>query len=173
MADGQEWRAWLDRHAPGMLLLARQFVPSAADAEDVVQEAFLRFWWARQRGDQFVADPVAYLFGCVKHTAVDWQRGGQRRLRREQALASARAEAAPDEPLLTGPLEQEERRIAIEAALVRLPAPQREVLIMKIWAGLSFPQIAQALGIPSDTAASRYRYAVAKLREQLAGELIP
>ena len=67
-------------------------------------------------------------------------------------------------------LERDERRVAIEAALVRLPQPQREVLVMKIWGGLSFPQIGAALGIPQDTAASRYRYAIAKLREQLAEE---
>jgi len=44
---------------------------------------------------------------------------------------------------------------------------------MKVWAKLTFPQIAAALQIPLDTAASRYRYALAKLREQLAEELIP
>ena len=47
------------------------------------------------------------------------------------------------------------------------------MLVMKIWGGLSFPQIAAALGCSANTAASRYRYALAKLREQLAEELIP
>ena len=42
--------------------------------------------------------------------------------------------------------------------------------MLKIWGGLTFPQIAAALGVPPDTAASRYRYAIAKLREQLAEE---
>jgi RNA polymerase sigma-70 factor (ECF subfamily) len=176
MADGQKWRAWLGRHGPAMLLLARQFVLSAADAEDVVQDAFVRFWRSRERGGddnrEPVSDAVAYLYACVKHAALDHLRGGRRRLRREEAVASARAEMQWDEPLLTGPLEQEERRQLIEAALARLPEPQREVLVLKVWAGLSFPQIARALEIPSDTAASRYRYAVGKLREQLAGELI-
>ena len=181
MAGGEAWQAWLDRHGPGMLLLARQWVAGRADAEDVVQEAFLRFWRARERareGGQFsgagrIGDPVAYLFACVKPAAMDWQRGGRRRGRREEAVALARAEAASDDPLLSGPLEQAERRAAVEAALARLPEPQREVLVLKVWAGLSFPQIAQALGVPTDTAASRYRYALAKLREQLSEELIP
>ena len=44
---------------------------------------------------------------------------------------------------------------------------------MKIWGGLSFPQIAEALRIPANTAASRYRYALAKLGEQLPEESIP
>jgi RNA polymerase sigma-70 factor (ECF subfamily) len=173
MASGEQWQAWLGRHGPGMLLLARQFVASRADAEDVVQEAFLRFWRAREQSDVPVADPVAYLYACVKRSALDWQRGGRRRTRRETSVASGRAEMSRDVPLLSGPLEREERRVAVEAALAQLPEPQREVLVMKVWAGLSFPQIARALDIPLDTAASRYRYALARLREQLAEELIP
>jgi RNA polymerase sigma-70 factor (ECF subfamily) len=143
-----------------------------------VQEAFLRFWRARDRGDRDgatrpIEDPVAYLFACVKRAAMDWQRGGRRRGLRENSVAAARSEASTDAALLGGSLEREERRAAVEAALARLPEPQREVLVLKVWAGLSFPQIGQALGVSPDTAASRYRYGLAKLREQLAEELIP
>ena len=166
---GDEWRAWLGRHGPAMLMLARQWCARRSDAEDVVQEAFLRFWRARDRAD----DPVPYLYACVKRAASDWQLGGHRRARREHAAAGLRPEAGENEPLLAAPLEREERRAAVEAALARLPESQREVLVMKVWAGLTFPQIAGALDIPADTAASRYRYALAKLREALAEELIP
>ena len=167
MIDGSEWSRWLDRHGPAMLLLARQIVPVRADAEDVVQEAFVRVWTSRGRAD----DPVAYLFACVRTAALDWRRSGQRRDRREQAVAN-RSDRV-DMPLFTADVEREERRAAIEAALETLPETQREVLVMKIWAKLTFPQIARALDIPPDTAASRYRYALARLREQLAEELIP
>jgi RNA polymerase sigma-70 factor (ECF subfamily) len=84
-------------------------------------------------------------------------------------LANARAET---EPMLVAPIEQDERRETIEAALRSLPTTQAEVLVMKVWGGLTFPQIAVALGISANTAASRYRYALAKLREQLAAEVI-
>jgi RNA polymerase sigma factor (sigma-70 family) len=177
-AGGEAWQAWLDRHGPGMLLLARQWVTHRADAEDVVQEAFLRFWRAREGGDrddtaQPIEDLVAYLFACVKRAAMDWQRGGRRRGLRENSAAAARSEASSDAALLSAPLERAERRAAVEAALARLPEAQREVLVLKVWAGLSFPQIGRALDIPGDTAASRYRYALSKLREQLTEELIP
>ena len=166
MIDGREWSQWLGRHGPAMLLLARQLVPTRPDAEDVVQDAFVRFWAARDRA----ADPVAYLFACVRSAALDWRRGSQRRDRREQAVARPHSTGAP---LFTAGLEHEERRAAIEAAMAQLPENQREVLVMKVWAKLSFPQIARALEIPVDTAASRYRYALEKLRGQLAEELIP
>ena len=167
MIDGREWSQWLGRHGPAMLLLARQVVPVRADAEDVVQEAFVRFWTSRGRAD----DPVAYLFACVRNAALDWRRSGKRRDRREQAAANRSGPV--QKQLFTADVEREERRAAIELAIATLPENQREVLVMKIWAKLSFPQIARALDIPPDTAASRYRYALAKLREQLAEELIP
>lgn len=166
MIDGREWSQWLRRHGPAMLLLARQLVPGRADAEDVVQEAFVRFWTARQRA----ADPVAYLFACVRTAASDWRRGSSRRVRREGAVASGRPPAA--DAMFAAALEQDERRAAVEAALAELPENQRAVVVMKLWARLSFPQIGQALGVPPDTAASRYRYALEKLRVRLAEEMI-
>ena len=169
MGDADAWQAWLNRHGPAMLLLARQWAGTRADAEDVVQEAFLRFWRARDRA----ADPAAFLYACVKRAALDLHRGGRRRARREETSASARGEATGAGPYFTCPLELQERRAAVEAALQTLPPEQREVLVLKVWAGLTFPQIAEAVGVPPDTAASRYRYALARLREALAEEVVP
>jgi RNA polymerase sigma-70 factor (ECF subfamily) len=162
-----DWTVWLNQHGASLVLFARQWVPSRADAEDVVQEAFVHFWRSRHR----VLDPVAYLYASVKHCAHDWLRGRQRRVRREKA--AAREEAVDHESLFAGSVEAEDRRSMIEAAVRRLPDAQREVLVMKAWGGLSFPQIATALKISANTAASRYRYALAKLREELAEESIP
>src|SRR5438874_9499357 len=127
---GYDWASWLHRHGPALVLFARACVPTRADAEDVVQEAFVRFWRARDRA----VDPTAYLFGCVKRCALDWVRCRARRARRE-AIA-ARPEG---EPLFDGPAEQAERRAAVAAALQTLPDAQREVLVMRIWGGLTFP----------------------------------
>ena len=60
----------------------------------------------------------------------------------------------------------------VEAALCRLPENQAEVLVMRIWGGLIFRQVAAALNTSENTAASRYRYSLTKLREQLAEELM-
>jgi RNA polymerase sigma-70 factor, ECF subfamily len=159
MTGDDDWTDWLARHGAALVLFARQWVPSHADAEDVVQEAFVRFWRTRPDAD----DPTAYLFACVRSQALDWRRGQSRRTRRE--AAAARPERT--EPLFAPKLEQDERRAALEAAVAVLPAEQREVLVLKIWGGLTFPQIAQALGLSPNTAASRYRYALTKLRGQL------
>jgi RNA polymerase sigma-70 factor (ECF subfamily) len=157
------WSVWLEEHGAALLLLARHWVANRADAEDVVQEAFIRFWHSRAS----VEVPVAYLYACVKHCALDWQRGRLRRQHREQTVARPEAES-----LFVAPVDQEERRLAIESALRRLPTSQAEVLVMKIWGELSFPQIAAALETSPNTVASRYRYALAKLREELAAEVV-
>jgi len=157
------WQAWLDEHGPALLVLARQWTHDRASAEDLVQEGFLRFWKSREKA----ADPLAYLYVCIKRCALEWHRSGRRRLQREENTAKPEY---LDHPLLVAPIELDERRAQIEAALLRLPESQREVLVMKIWGKLSFPQIAEALTISPDTAASRYLYALAKLREQLAEE---
>jgi len=64
-----------------------------------------------------------------------------------------------------------ERREAVEAALRRLPDEQRDVVVLKIWGGLTFQQVAGILDIPSNTAASRYRYALEALRAWLPEEV--
>jgi RNA polymerase sigma-70 factor (ECF subfamily) len=164
MADGSDqWGVWLDQHGAALVLLARQWVASRSDAEDVVQDAFVRFWRSRAR----VAEPVAFLYSCVKHCALDRRRTRSRQMRRDEAAARPEGE-----PILTGPAEDNERSSAIAAGLCLLPENQREVLVMKIWGGLTFGQIAAALRISHHTAASRYRYAVLKLREQLTEESI-
>jgi RNA polymerase sigma-70 factor, ECF subfamily len=156
--DSDEWSVWLDEHGPALVLLARQWVPSQADAEDVLQEAFVRCWRSRER----VEMPAAYLYACVRHCALDWQRGHNRRQRRESIVARSEVE-----PLFIARIEQEERRLAIETALRSLPRNQAEVIVMKIWGGLTLEQIATALDSSVNTVASRYRYALTKLREQL------
>jgi RNA polymerase sigma factor (sigma-70 family) len=58
-------------------------------------------------------------------------------------------------------------RAALTVALAELPADQRAVVHLKLWEGLTFEQIAAALNTPPNTAASRYRYGLDKLRERL------
>jgi len=160
MPPCDDWQTWFEQHGPALVLFARQFVGSRADAEDIVQEAFVRFWRSRER----VGDPAAFVFACVRRCALDWQRSRQRLTQREER--AARPEAEP----LFAAAEDNERRAAIEIALRELPAEQSEVLVMKVWGELTFAQIAAALETSPNTAASRYRYALAKLREALTEE---
>lgn len=160
--ERDSWQHWIEAHGPRLLLCARQWTRSLADAEDVLQEAFVRYW-RHQR--HLPGDPGALLVTSIRRAAIDLARREDRRTAREQRADEARAE--PEDLFQSLPGEGDERRREIEAALQRLPAEQREVLVLKIWQELTFEQIAGELGIPPNTAASRYRYALIALRKQL------
>jgi RNA polymerase sigma-70 factor (ECF subfamily) len=160
-SENESWKNWFHRHGPKLLLCARQWTASAADAEDVVQDAFIRFWRS-QRG--LPGEPMALLLTSVRRAALDIAR---RRLRRAAREAGAEARDSFAGPLLEPASGGDDRRLAIESALRRLPTDQREVLALKIWGELTFAQIAGQLGIPPNTAASRYRYALGNLRREL------
>jgi RNA polymerase sigma-70 factor (ECF subfamily) len=156
------WKKWFQLYGPKLLLCARQWTRSLADAEDVVQEAFVRFW-RHQRN--LPGEPMALLVTSVRRAAFDLARRETRRTAREDRVA---ADADDHVPVFDAALDGDERRDAIEAALKRLPAEQREVLVLKIWGELTFDEIARQLDIPPNTAASRYRYALAGLRRELS-----
>lgn len=160
--DSRSWQHWIEAHGPRLLLCARQWTRSVADAEDVLQEAFVRYW-RHQR--HLPGDPLALLITSIRRAALDLARREDRRTARE-----ARADGGLEERdalFEKLPGEGDERRREIEAALQRLPVEQREVLALKIWQEFTFEQIGEALGISPHTAASRYRYALIALRKQL------
>jgi RNA polymerase sigma-70 factor (ECF subfamily) len=154
VATHEDWKVCFAEVAPGLVLFARQFVRSIADAEDIVQEAFVRFW-----RKQHSIDNRALLFATVRSISLDLLRRDARRARREaDALADADTCVAPQFDTAN------ESQQALAAAVDRLPAEQREVLVMKIWNELTFAEIGTVLGISQNTAASRYRYALAALK---------
>ena len=161
LPNHDSWKTWFQIFGPKLLLCARQWTRSAADAEDVVQDAFVRYW-RHQRG--LPGEPIALLVTSVRRAALDLARRESRRGNREErAHDCAEFPLSAFHPLLEG----DERRAAIEDAMQRIPAAQREVLVLKIWAELTFDQIGDELNISPNTAASRYRYALAALRQQL------
>ena len=156
------WRTCYEQLAPKLLLFARQWLPSAADAEDAVQNGFVRFW-----KHQPLAGPEHYplLYAAVRTSALDLIRSHERRTRREN---DDRVEVARgDEPIFDIAIEQREHAEAVQAALNQLPQPQREVVVLKVWGELTFAQIAQALGESINTIASRYRYALDAMRRHI------
>ena len=153
----EDWKMCFARLGPALLLFARRWTNCRADAEDIVQDAFVRFW-RRQHS----IENRALLYATVRSTALDRLRSDQRRTRREAAVALDGAEHF--EPQFAA---MDEGQQLLAAAVERLPNEQREVVVLKIWNELTFAEIAGILEISQNTAASRYRYALGALKKTL------
>lgn len=131
------------------------------DAREAVQEAFLRCWRTEDRGRD-VRDLDAWIFAVLLNVARD--------LRRRRAVR--RAEALPPEDDMS-PLEQQDpaRRavaredlVRVRAAIRELPDGEREVFLLRQNGDLPYERIAETLGIPANTAKTRMRRALLRLR---------
>lgn len=165
----QDWKTCFKELAPRLVLYARQWVPSMADAEDVVQLAFVRWWQHNPGGDRA---HVPLLYTAVRTIAMDSRRSEERRLRRE--TASEIALPSEDAPHFDLPVENRETARLLEHAVKNLPPEQREVVTLRVWGGLTFAEIAEATQISINTIAGRWRYALQALQrvlEPMRGEL--
>lgn len=165
----QTWSDCYTQLAPKLVLYARQWLTSQADAEDVVQQAFVKFW---RRQPDASAEHWPLLYATVRTTALDFLRSTERRSRREQSVA------ATDTPwfegagtMSMGSIEQREHAEAMQEALQQLSTAQREVVVLRIWAELTFQQIAEMMGESINTVASRYRYALEALRRTMKAQV--
>jgi RNA polymerase sigma-70 factor (ECF subfamily) len=153
----EDWKTCFAQLSPALLLFARRWTNSRADAEDVVQDAFVRFW-----RKEHSLENRGLLYATVRSTALDRLRSEHRRVRREAVASHERRDHC--DPVFAP---EDEGQQLLAAAIERLPNEQREVVILKIWNELTFAEIAGVLEISQNTAASRYRYALGTLKKLL------
>ena len=135
------------------------------DAEDVLQETFCRLARYSLRW-RFVRKPRAFVFRVLRNESNRLLKG---RISERLAVPRASGEAdGPEAAALRGTDEATVRLVS--RALSRLPEDQREVVILKVYQGFSFAEIAAIRGSSLNTEASRYRYALEKLRRDLDGK---
>ena len=148
-----EVRRLYDRHGPALVLYARSYVADIGTAEDVVHGVFLKLLRGREVALEM---PAAYLYRAVKNAVTNAWRDHWRE-----------APLPDSEPWFRNEKHELETVLALQREISQLSDEQREVVIMRIWSGMTFEEVAEATGIPANTAASRYRYALAKLRGRL------
>jgi len=143
-------------HAPALLLYARQWV-GAEEAEDVVQRVFVRLLTGRR----LPSDPRTWLFRCVRNEAIDAWRSIRRRGRREHV-------AARDAPgwFVPSPEDGLDARDA-QAALNALPPEEREVIVLRLWSGLTLSETAAVVGVAVSIVHHRFESAIEALRQKL------
>ena len=162
MPAGLDIERLYDEHAQPLYAFLLNLTRDEADTRDLLQEVFVKL--ARDPNLlRNVREERAFLIRLVHNAAIDLmrRRGTRERTRENFAAEIVSAFAPANDP------DEETFRNELAAALAELPPEQRAVAHLKLWEGLTFEQIAMALEIPPNTAASRYRYALDKLRDRL------
>jgi len=142
-------RALYEQHGRALLAYACALLRDPSAAEDVLHQVFLNVLRGRAAID---GEPLRYLFRAVRNTALNHIRGQSREVELNDAL------------WLESPDGSQETALALQSALRALPDEQREVVVLKIWGQFTFEEAAAIIGVPANTAASRYRYALEKLK---------
>lgn len=153
-----------DQYAESLYGFAAALLRDGHAAEEVVQEVFVRLM-KRTQLKTVVRTPKAYLYQAVRNEVYS-------RLRKRRFRRWGRKQYAADQVLVMDgdPTATLAERDALEKVLQALPVKQREVVVLKAFQEMTFQEVAQALGISANTAASRYRYALQKMRGLLKQE---
>jgi len=150
-------------HAPALHRFLRRLTGNEADTHDALQEIFVRLARA-PRLLEGVAAPRSFLFRLAHRLVIDRYRREEVRRQTVERAAREISPVAEPEPSLSDTLWQQR---SVLAALEALPLEQKAVVLLKVWENLTFAEIATVLDLPPNTAASRYRYALDKLRAAL------
>ena len=142
-------------HGPALLLYGRSLLGNRHSAEDLLHTLFMKLI----EQNALPEDPKLYLFKAMHNSALNLLRTRARQV--DLAEVEPWFEAAQKDLPVEADLRKE---------LLELPSDQRQLIVLHIWAGLSFEEIGSVLGVSINTAASRYRYALQKLRKKLEPE---
>ena len=160
-SEPEAFAGLFDRHAAAIhRYVARRL--GAAVADDLLGETFAIAFAQRRRYDPSREDAAPWLYGIATNLVGGHRRAEARRLR---ALHRRPQDDAlePMADVVAARVTAQAQRREIAAALGRLPAAQRDVVLLHAWAGLDYAEIADALGIPVGTVRSR----LSRARERL------
>jgi RNA polymerase sigma-70 factor (ECF subfamily) len=167
--DDRALAAVYDQHAGLVYGLARRVARDEQLARDVTQEVFTYLWEMPDRVDLSRGSLRAYLAMLAHRRAVDEVRRHEARSRAETAAALPEPEDGPETGVVDAAA-RTWRKKHLAALLGMLPAEQRAAVQLAYYDGLTYGQVAKALGIPEGTAKSRLRAALARLRTLLTDE---
>jgi RNA polymerase sigma-70 factor (ECF subfamily) len=160
---GLAWREWVGENIGRFLLYARQQIHHSLDAEDIVQEALSELW----RRNPGCIPELPHVYTTIRTRSIDLIRSRRRRMQREEfgegIHGGEESEGVFDGA--QGGMILSERHKELEAALKTLSDKESEVVVLNVWSGMSFAEIAEVTECSKSTVASRYRYALEKLRK--------
>jgi RNA polymerase sigma-70 factor (ECF subfamily) len=171
-ADAAAFEGVYDEYSPLVYRTAVAVLGNPAQAQDVVQDVFMRLWRRPDGFDSGRGSLGNYLRVMARSRAVDMWREGQvagRARARLRVQAVGNAERRDDGPPVAVELRRD--RTIVLRALARIPDVQRQAIVMAYWGGLTAEEIAASSGVPVGTIKSRIRLGLMKLRDRTAGQL--
>lgn len=142
--------------------MARRFNTSNADAEDAVQEVFVSIWRAAARFDAEKGDEATFITMIARRRLID-------RLRKRKEIESL--DMVDELPGVDASAVEGCAEVArVSEAITALESPQREALLMSVYAGFSHAAIAEHLNLPLGTVKTHLRRSMQKIRAQLGIE---
>jgi RNA polymerase sigma factor (sigma-70 family) len=142
------------QHAAALLLFASAISGDRDRAQDALHQVFLKL--IENQSLSHAADKKAYLFACVRNAVLNDSNFQRRNMAFE-----------PDSIWFSPPDRDYAAEQSLRRALNALPVDQREVMVLHVWGELTFSQIGDLLNASANTVASRYRYALGKLRDSM------
>ena len=143
-----------DRHHRIAYAIVRRIVQSPSDAEEVLQETFVRVWSRSDTFDARLGSPAAWLVRIARNRAID-------RLRARQARAAISAPLPPPER------DVPERDLAVRGAVATLPVAQRSLIEAAFFEGYTHQELSARFGVPLGTVKTRIRSGLVSLRVRL------
>ncbi len=153
-----------DRHAGVILALAFRILGSRDEAEEVVQESFVRVWQDAADYDAARAGFRAWICTIARNRALDLVRRRSTADRLKGLADVPQSGAGPE-----ADVSDSEDRARIRAAMAKLATPQREALELAYWSGLTHVEIAEKLQAPLGTVKTRILDGMRKLKSLLDG----
>jgi RNA polymerase sigma-70 factor (ECF subfamily) len=169
--DRDAFSRFYDLLAPTAFGLIRRVLRDPEAAADVLQEVFWQVWREAPQYDPKRGSPEAWLVMRAKTRAIDRLRSIRRRDRTFVAPVDESVARSSEEPAENPAVVAEDRSL-IQTALAQLPEPQRRVIEMAFFEGLTQSEIAIRLREPLGTVKTRARLGLERLRGALRGERV-
>jgi RNA polymerase sigma-70 factor, ECF subfamily len=167
--DVTAFEALYDRHASTVYAILLRILGNAHDAEEVLQETFVKAWSSAKMFDALRGSEAAWLISIARSRGID-------RLRSRKIRGEREDEAGREVAVMSDGVDRSngvenvirsEERIAVRGALAELPEPQRVALELAYFEGLSQSEIAAKLNEPLGTIKTRMQLGMKKLRDRL------
>ena len=154
-------QAWYVQYGPALLAYLCSMLGDRGSAEDVLHQVFMKLLKGKVEVPGEAAKP--YLFRAVRNAALNLAQQRSRNI----SLGTGEEGTEAGRQWFEAPAELGYWSAKLENAIRGLPAEQSEIVVMRIWGEMTFEEIATVTNVSINTVASRYRYAISKLRELL------